>query len=265
MMTTIELFTPEATSALAENSTVLNTAPLINTETAIVNATPAPAPKKPRWDAINNEAFLVLKSRTARFYFFRGGKPVGGIGVIYFAKLMSDIWKAAALDDPYADLFLLRVYDGLKTAQREICQLIKQYRETIQKEIRFDWHTTLTDEPEKIKLNFKHAYGFMAANLIAVFDEYACQLYAANQLGVVLDKPARELLEPMGEKIRAVLELPQHYSKLDISREDIRQQNDKAKTAMELMGPLNKEVLEGTLRAPHAPRIKTQNLTSPVK
>ena len=260
-MTTIELSSPEAISALAENSTVLNAAPLITTETAIVNATPTLTPKKRRWDAFNNEAFLVLKSRAARFYFFRGGKPEGGVGVIYFAKQMSDIWKAAALDDPYADLFLLRVYDGLKTIQREIRQLIKQYRETIQKEIRFDWHTTLTDEPEKIKLHFKQAYGFMAANLIAVFDEYACLLYAANQLGVVLDKSARELLAPIGEKIRVVFELPQHYTKLDITREDIRQQNDKAKTAAELMGQLNEKVLEGTLRAPHAPRIKTQNLT----
>ena len=253
-MITIESSTADAVSVISEKTPVSNKKSQVITEMATVDATPAN--KKHRSDAFSNEGYLLLKSRVARFYFYRGGKSKNGVGVIYFAKQMNEIWKASKLDDPYADLFLLRVYDGLKTTQREIRHLIKQYREYIQKEINFDWNTTLAKEPEKIRLNFKYAYGFMAANLIAIFDEYACVLYSASQLGVILDKPTRELLDPIGKKIRAVLELPQQYTKLDITREDIRQHNDKAKIALELMGQLNEKVLAGTLRAPHAPPIK---------
>ncbi len=41
-------------------------------------------------------------------------------GLFHFAGAAGRIWQAAALDDPWADWFLLRLEDGLKTARQEV-------------------------------------------------------------------------------------------------------------------------------------------------
>lgn len=211
--------------------------------------------KKYRSVLLLNEAYLTLRSRIARYYFYKGGDKEG-IGVMSFNKQVREIWQAAEQDDPYADLFLLRVYDALVGVRREIRQRTKHYREFIQEEINLDWKTTLSDEPMKIKLYFKLSYGYMAANLIADFDNYACLLYSAKMMGVMLDRPINELLQQMGDKIKTTFELPQKWKRTDVTREDVNQQNDKATLAKECMGSINEKVLTGILRSPYAPKIK---------
>ena len=211
--------------------------------------------KKYRQVRLINEAYLTLRSRIARYYFYKGGDKNGG-GVFYFNKQVREIWYAAEQDDPYADLFLLRIYDALITTRREIRQKIKYYQDYIQGEVNLQWKIILSDEPIKIKLNFMLSYGYMAADLIADFDNFACLIYSGKMLGVMLDKPINDLLQQIGDKIKATFELPQKWIKIEVTREDIQQNNDRAKFACEHMGLINEKVLTGELRAPFSPKIK---------
>ncbi len=202
--------------------------------------------------ALIYEADIVLKTRIARYYFYRGGLP-NGTGVIYFTKLVRSIWQAAAKDDPYADLFLLRIYDALVSIRRDIQQQITHYNQLIDQKTRLKWKPAECANPSQIHLYFKLAYGYRAAEIIAEFDHYVNLIVSAKRYGILLEAPVHELIEPMGEKIRHALDLPKQWQEINVTRDDIRQQNELAQQAQTLMGALNPQILAGTLRAPDAP------------
>jgi integrating conjugative element protein (TIGR03761 family) len=204
---------------------------------------------------------MVLRTSTARYYFFKGGGGKGAVSVLHFAKQVREIWRAAEQDDPYADLFLLRIYDALTNTRRDIRQTIKYYRDYLAKEVSFDWDLQLSKAGEPVRLYFNSSYGYMAANLIADLDELVCLLYATKKLGVMLDKPIAELIAESTNKIKTVLQWPQQWRKTEITREDVRQQNEKAKQAKIFMGDIHEQILSGKLRSPYAPFKKSK--TSP--
>ena len=207
-----------------------------------------------------DKAYLELKTRIARHYFFNANSEQDKehIGLLNFVRKVREIWAAAKLDDPYADLYLLKIYDGLISLRREIQSQTKHYQEIIQKQVSFNWKLGLSDAPKKIILNFRHPYGFMAANLIASFDEYACVLYSAKMLGVILDKSIDELLNKIGEKISILFALSHKWESTGISREDINNKTEKffkVKNILDSLGVINDQILSSTLRSPHAPKI----------
>ncbi|HEX4045491.1 MAG TPA: TIGR03761 family integrating conjugative element protein [Gammaproteobacteria bacterium] len=204
---------------------------------------------------IKNVSF-VLHSSIARYYFFKGSVKDNS-SVLYFAKQVGKIWQAAKRDDPYADLFLLRIYDALSQTKKEIREKIKHYDEYIKKEIKFVWHMQLNKEPQPIKLYFDLSYGYMAANLISDFDELVCLLYSARKLGITFDQSVGDLVAQSGNKIKEAFEWANKWQKTEVTREDVRQQNEKAKLAYEQMGAVHEQILSCQLRAPYAPKIIT--------
>lgn len=59
--------------------------------------------------------------------------------------------------------------------------------------------------------------------------------------------------------MRRAFNTAQGYKYLGVCREDVRQGTQKATRATEMLGPLPQEVIDGTLRAAHAPDIRASS------
>ena len=88
------------------------------------------------------------------------------VGVPYFSKLVHSIWQAAREKDPYAELYLLRIYDSLVQARREFQNLEAHYRQCFKNEIDAELDSFIDEHPLSIPLAFTTPYAFMAAYLL---------------------------------------------------------------------------------------------------
>src|SRR5690625_6753135 len=74
---------------------------------------------------LTTQGTITLQSRQAHrlFYGRRADKAAGQypiVGLVRFAKLVGDIWNAAADDDPYADMVLLAIETAHEDAARAV-------------------------------------------------------------------------------------------------------------------------------------------------
>ena len=97
-------------------------------------------------------AFIILQTNLAKKLFF--GKPRGAVGVGLFSKRMTDIWQAAAEDDPYADKFLMDIYQQIGTLQDQIKTFLEKHTHIIYSQPGVELNIVASSDPLKIPLHF---------------------------------------------------------------------------------------------------------------
>lgn len=258
--------------------------------TAISEKTPinsaedkTPATKKPEDDKtenINTDNSTHQKKRPKRKHNNRPGRLSGSlpfeihtldaqslfggyirneaVGLLQFGGLMTTIWNAAEKDDPYADWYLLKVYDELTKLRNTIASVTQDYQQKLQEAYgRTNLHLMpfASQKPVVKPLWFRTQYGYLGANLIADFDTLVRTVLTANRIGVLLDKPINDIKDEWIDKIVALFKLPARYQSFAVTRLDVVNNTDVAKKAQDVLGKLPKSVLDKQLRAPFAPYI----------
>ena len=227
-------------------------------------------PKKKGWE--NNQAWkkgkkaikpgrlsgcipFEIHTADAQLYFSGYGSHETA-GLLKFGGQMTAIWDASEKDDPYADWYLLKVYDAMIKLRNQLAGAIQDYQQRIHETYGRD-NLSLTPfaslRPVVQSLWFRTQYGYLGANVIADFDLLMRTIHTAHRAGVLLDKPHVAIREEWGRKIADLFKLPFKWQAFNITRADIEADNEAAKAAAKLLGKLPERVLNKTLRSPFAP------------
>lgn len=183
------------------------------------------------------------------------------IGLIGFAQKVKTLWQSCIADDPYADYYLLKLYEAIEGSRSKI----REYRKAIEKKIAsedgFSISIASSRKPVVIDLAFPNPYGYLAAYLLNEYDHMVRSFLTAKHVGLVKPDYAHKHIEDGAKLVRAVLALASTYKYKAITRKDVVQENARALEAKRLMGELPESVLKGEERSPYAPPLKQDTLS----
>lgn len=214
--------------------------------------------KKP--GRLNGEVHLTLHTAYAQKLFLGFRPDKRSVNLLQFGGRMTQVWDAVERDDPYADWYLLKVYDLLIKLQKQLSGEIEKYQAKLKEAnqlVNLTIHPFESQQPVVESLWFRTQYGYMAANLVAHFDELMRTILTANRVGILLDKPEKDIRQTWLDQLLTLFRLPFKWKALPVTRADIKSNNDQAKIAQEKMGQLPEPILLLTLRSPFAPVIKS--------
>lgn len=212
---------------------------------------------KPLW---NPKADLFLHTVTAQSYFDKSWMP-GKIGLKQFATITKTIYQAYKNDDPYAHWVLLKTYQKLYKAI-EHCKLVSQQLDEYFKSLRgVKPRLDKNDAQWARPLSFTVFCPYLGAELLAHVDYVLMQLNAIRQFGI-LQKGEPVTKKTMIDLLQQVFSFPCKWRHSGITRQDVRDNNQKALHAKELLqelrlecGELPEEVLDKKIEFSFLPKI----------
>lgn len=211
-----------------------------------------PEPKLPR--RLKMKSHMKIQTKPA--IQLLKGREIGVVGLFKFCHMVSKIWHAARADDPYADVFLLRIFDSIVTARRQIETKLQKYRSITSANKGIEIEDLVSKRPETVSLQFGNPYGFMAAYLLTAFDELICLMVSLQYQALLDVKEARLVIAESARCIRQVFSKPLGWRPMGLVRKDVLESSNKSEKARALMGDIHHDVLHKKLRAPYAPRIE---------
>jgi integrating conjugative element protein (TIGR03761 family) len=217
--------------------------------------------KKP--GRLKGQVSLTLHTAYAQKLFLGFRPDKRSINLLQFGGRMTDIWDAAERDDPFADWYLLKVYDLLLKLKKQLTSEIEAYQAKLNQSnhlVSLTIKPFESEQPTVESIWFRTQYGYMAANLVAHFDELMRTVLTANRVGVLLDKPEKVIRQNWLDQILALFRLPFKWKPLSITRADIKAENEQATAAQGAMGDIPESILLLKLRSPFAPSIKAATI-----
>lgn len=212
--------------------------------------------------ALRSQTSMEIQTRQAqRLVYGRrsdGEKPAI-FGLLRFGTMLRPIWEGAATDDPWADWCLVQIERDLLEAREALEALMTQIQRQLQSLPAMDIAVAQSVEPVKVDLTFTSPYAFMGAYLLADYDKLVRAVLTGRHIGLFDRDTAERTLREGGRIVRRAFNTAQGYKYLGVCREDVRQGTQKATRATEMLGPLPQEVIDGTLRAAHAPDIRASS------
>jgi integrating conjugative element protein (TIGR03761 family) len=175
--------------------------------------------------------------------------------VLDFSSLVINLIKSARQDDPYADLYLLRIYQKILKARGKIRKLEEEHLKVLRTADGFKVKPSLTNKPVEYPLRFSNPYSLMCAYLVLDFDRLVRVLITAKYMFLIGKDKYRALIKEAKEAMQEVLSLPLEWFYTGVSRYDVRHNTPLAERAYKKMGEVDGKILMGTLRAPFAPKI----------
>ena len=209
--------------------------------------------------ALRSETELEIQTRQAQRLVYgrrKEGDKTAIIGLLRFGTMLRPIWDAAAADCPWADWKLIQVEQILTEARESMDALQAQVNKTLDSKPAIDVSVAHSVKPVKVPLVFTSPYAFQGAYLLADFDILARSVLTARHIGLYNREKAEELTRTGGRLVRGTYLAAAGYKYLGVCREDLRQNTAKAQRAIDMLGQLPQEVIDGTMRADHAPDIK---------
>ncbi len=177
------------------------------------------------------------------------------VGLVRFSALTGPIYSAATNDDPWADWWLVKIEREITNAKEGLAALQAQVEAILNGREALDVEVAYCEEPVRVELRFRNPYGFLGSYLIADYDQLVLAILTARHTSLLSRAESEKLLESGGHLVRRVFHAVHGYRFMGVSREDVRQGTAKAAAAAKALGELPQEVLEGKLRAEHAPTI----------
>lgn len=212
--------------------------------------------------ALHGEAWLTLQTHQALMLVHGRGplpdKPAI-IGLIGFADRLRVIWQGARSDDPYADWWLIKIDEAI----RSVNDFIEAQQAAVSNQLvqlsSIDIAVASSESPTRIRLQFASPYAYQAAGLVARYDKFVCAVVTAAHVGLLGLERRQQIQHSCARKLRSLFMLPQTYRLLKLSRATVRAQNGRTHEARKLMGEIPEDILNGERRPPFAPR----RLTTP--
>lgn len=178
-------------------------------------------------------------------------------GLIAFSRKLRVVLQAAAADDPTADWMLIRIEEAVVVAREHIIKALELVEQLLTS--RRNVVVTLRQSSEPVKVDFSFGMGspyiYQLVYLLEDYDRLTAALLTAKHVALMNAETAANSIRNCKHYIRRVLELPSQWSYQSVSREDIRQNNQRAIRAMKWLAEVPQEVLGGARRAEFAPRI----------
>lgn len=201
---------------------------------------------------------LVIHTRHAhRLVMGRKGDEDEGIpkipGLNDFSMRTRLLCQASAADDPYADWFLIRIEESLEEAKTFLRKTFQECQEKLSFKPTVRLHIAQAVQPVEVQVDSSTPYGFLAAFLLADFDDCARAVLSLRHYGLLTRDQAEGLLDRAAHLVRRTYALAFEWKPTAVTRKDLEQQNQLAERARKLMGSVPEEVRARARRPHYAP------------
>ena len=177
----------------------------------------------------------------------------GIIGLIGFTRLLSAIWRAAHADDPYAHWWLIKLDERLLEAEARLEQTGVALKTQLEVTKGLSLCIAQSRQPVSLLLELTNSYALRAAQLLLRFDCVACTALTAGHAGLLTRDELGHALHHSGRRVRGVFASPLEFHLTGVTRRDVELGTRAAQVAVERLGELPFDVLDGTRRAALAP------------
>jgi integrating conjugative element protein (TIGR03761 family) len=192
-----------------------------------------------------------------------GNRP-GIIGLNGFVYAMNKMKRGAEQDDPYSDLWMLRIENKLAQTKTRL-QALREQIATAFASIppALSIGDNLNVQPVRLPLFIGSPLGFLAVYLLVDYDELVRKLMLAHHVALIDRHTLEDWLKDSAHALRSLFALAQRYQYAGVSREDFAAHNAAAAAAVEKYGPMPEEVLNGTRRSGYAPPLRRADSGTP--
>lgn len=176
------------------------------------------------------------------------------IGLNGFVSIMNKMKRGAEQDDPYSDVWMLRIEDKLNDTKESLRALREQVdRVLLQIPPALSLGENLNVQPVNLPLFINAQLGFMAVYLLADYDDLARRLILAHHAALIDRSTLERWLKEGAHALRSLFSLAQQYKYSGVQRGDYSANTAAALKARERFGDVPQDVLEGTRRSRFAP------------
>ncbi|MDE9447860.1 TIGR03761 family integrating conjugative element protein [Xenorhabdus bovienii] len=176
------------------------------------------------------------------------------IGMPQVIKRAGTISADAAVDNPYADSWLIKLEQALATASASLQQSIATLQETLNA---LPEHVTLSAvssvEPLNIGVYSHSPLGYRCVWLLVGFDQLAMKTFQAFHYGFISRSERDALLHNGSRVIRQIYGLVRSYRPLKVTRADIEEKTPAGLEAIKWLGEPEPDILSGRLRSGFSP------------
>ncbi|MIE73183.1 TIGR03761 family integrating conjugative element protein [Salmonella enterica subsp. diarizonae] len=179
------------------------------------------------------------------------------IGMPRLLSILNIIRMDSVVDNPYADMWMLRLEERLLEARRDMDALISDTKTVFsQLPEMMTVEGCLSVAPARFPVFASTQLGFIAIYLLTDYDNLMRNALLANHMAL-LSRPELDALNDRGGNlIRSILVLAQRYRRIPVTRQDIRDGNARAQAALELGGTVPEDIFDGTRRSAYAPPLR---------
>ncbi|MLW01285.1 TIGR03761 family integrating conjugative element protein [Salmonella enterica] len=176
--------------------------------------------------------------------------PAPIIGMPRFIEILNQIRIASEHDDPYADLWMLRMEEKLAQS-RKIMQMMLEQAKALFSELPegIDIESCLNVQPARFPLFINAPLAYQGVYLLTDFDLLAPQLLLASHIAVISRTEMHNRLNNGATVIRSAFGLAQKYHSSGLTRQDFIDDTPQARATIERLGPLPEAILSGKLRS----------------
>ena len=164
-------------------------------------------------------------------------------GLIGFASAVNTIWEAADGGDPYALWWLIKIEAGIEQCRAHLNDELQEAAFLYPDAEILEVDTAESEQPYRTRLAFSNPYAYRAAHMLGEYDVLVRTCYTLTFVGAGEPAELQTIVARAGHQIRRVFAIPQGFKVCAIDLDDIRQNNQRARRAVELMGPLPEEIL----------------------
>ncbi|EDQ7230742.1 TIGR03761 family integrating conjugative element protein [Salmonella enterica subsp. enterica] len=179
------------------------------------------------------------------------------IGMPRFLSILNIIRLDCVADNPYADMWMLRLEERLLAAREEMNDLISSTKTVFsQLPEMMSVEGCLSIQPARFPVFAASQLGFIAIYLLTDYDSLLRNALLANHMAFLSRAELSSLNQRGGNIIRSILVLAQKYRRIPVTRQDIRERNARAIAAEEQVGPVPEDIFDGSLRSAWAPPLR---------
>jgi integrating conjugative element protein (TIGR03761 family) len=179
----------------------------------------------------------------------------GHRGFTWFAANLNKLWDLSLQDDPYADYRLILIEEQLPLVAQHLANKSEEVEACLGAlagaGIQPVSHQSV--RPVKVPLAFRATQAAAAVLQLAALDRLAQRALMARHFGLLTEMDWRSCVSLSARALRDLFALSE-YQASGASRDDFASNNAKARAAIERLGDVPTEVLEGVRRPALGPR-----------
>ncbi|AKE60084.1 PFL_4669 family integrating conjugative element protein [Citrobacter farmeri] len=184
--------------------------------------------------------------------------PAPIIGMPRFIEILNQIRIATEHDDPYADLWMLRMEEKLIHSRKTMHMMLEQAESLFSKlPDSINIESCLNVQPARFPLFINAPLAYLGIYLLTDFDQLARQLLLAAHIAVISRREMHHRLNNAASVIRSTFSLAQKFRGSELTRKDFTEDTPQARAVIERLGVLPEAILNGQLRSSYSPPLST--------
>ncbi|MGL4668640.1 MAG: PFL_4669 family integrating conjugative element protein, partial [Saezia sp.] len=180
------------------------------------------------------------------------------LGLSAFLSITNRINLGSRQDDPYSDLWMLRVEEKLDQVAAQLKTLkteVDRFYENVPTS--FTLSENLNVQPANLPIFAGSHLGYLAIFILAQYDEIVRKIMLAHHIALIDFGECDYWLGRGDYYLRSLFHWVQKYRFAGVTRKDFAEGNVAAQAAIEKYGAVPPEIMDGTRRSRFSPPLRT--------